>query len=823
VDQTAAELGWPYGTVCVRLTRGKERLRGRLVKRGMAMSAGAVSAILAPETAAAGLLAALAQTALRLCFVSAPSGTPAVLAENFVRGQLLNRAKWVLALLVAVGTATAGTRVLLSPDAPELPASLGPTSSGLGTGAEGPIRADPDGDPLPRGAIFRVGSARFRHGGLISALAYSPDGRTVTTLVNTCELTGLVRTWDAATGRPRDTFCGGAATASTLLAALSPDGRFAAAYEPLSARTFAGGRITVRDLSGGAIRQSLAVPEGPEIFALAISNDGSRLAAARAGEVDPLLVWDVAVNKLRRLPAAGWLVQGTQLQIALSPDGKLLAGIDTLRNIRLWDVESGEERRPPSLNGSDFSALSFSGDGRRLVCGGIAGQIGVWDVHSGKLLRSFSARGSRPPPGKIGSSDRDGRPSPMLATMQKLNGVTSLAASFDGSLVACCCDEALCLWDADTGQERGRFHPVDLHSPGQIALAFSPDGKWLAAGDSSAQVKVWDVATGRRLQCTDEPDLSHPAKDTQCFATISPDGAIAATYRSGLIHFWDVRTGKAIGSISAGNTVGERSQPITFSADGAFLLKPYHWVRLSDAVPGPADQNLNWAVYPLPGVPEGTVLRGRLMGVHCNNFRLMRRVARELLPGPGDPGSVRRPLALSPDGKIVAWESSDPPLNPLSGVISLRDWVTGKEVCRIRCPGACRSASFAPDGQSIAVAGVSYVGRWNTSSGNETWKARNTFPVTPLLPDVDRPLAFSPDGALLATGDENCNICLWNAATGQVAHTLKGHGGPITSLAFSSDGRRLISGSADTTALVWDVTSVAADPRRSAAKGRHSD
>src|SRR5262249_45846840 len=53
VQQTAAELGWPYGTVCVRLTRGKDRLRVRLVKRGMLLSTGAVTAALTSEATAA--------------------------------------------------------------------------------------------------------------------------------------------------------------------------------------------------------------------------------------------------------------------------------------------------------------------------------------------------------------------------------------------------------------------------------------------------------------------------------------------------------------------------------------------------------------------------------------------------------------------------------------------------------------------------------------------------------------------------------------------------------------------------------------------------
>ena len=65
VEQTATELGWPQGTVCVRLMRGKDRLRGRLTKRGMTLTAGALTVGLAQETAAAALTL-LDQSALRV-------------------------------------------------------------------------------------------------------------------------------------------------------------------------------------------------------------------------------------------------------------------------------------------------------------------------------------------------------------------------------------------------------------------------------------------------------------------------------------------------------------------------------------------------------------------------------------------------------------------------------------------------------------------------------------------------------------------------------------------------------------------------------------
>jgi RNA polymerase sigma factor (sigma-70 family) len=832
VEQTAAELGWPYGTVCVRLTRGKDRLRVRLARRGLTLSAGVVAASLAQEEAAAAIGPSVARATIQAALGLAPGMGPASpsvrtveLADALIRAETRRRIGWMFALVLVVGTAT-GAGVALTHDHQELRPEVKGIAAEANAETEQPAGVDRDGDPLPRGAILRIGSAHFRQGDLLRAAAYSPDGQTLTTIGSL----GLIRTWDARTGKPHETFLGASLNAPREpVNVVSANGRFAAGYELPSARSLADGRITLWGLADGSIRKSLAVPENYEILALAVSNDGSRLAASRASQVDPLLVWDVPTGKPPRcLPAAGWGGQPSFLRIALSPHGKLVAGFDSHPTIRLWDVESSEERRPLSMEGAQFSALAFSGDGLRLACGDLAGRISVWETRSGQLVRSFSARRSQPATTATRSSDPGSRPSPVMGRTQKrrgplmgLDGVTSLALSFDGSSVACCCDETLCLWNVETGHERGQFDPVDFRGSRQIALAFSSDGKRLAGGDSSAQVKVWDVATGRRILFTDEPDLSSHDNDAQCYATISPDGATAATFRSGLVGFWDVRTGQVTGTIGAANVDGRSSQPITFSADGRFLLRPYHWVRVSDVVSGRADWNLEWALYPLPRIPEAMPVKGRDLGVQCNDFRLVRQVATGSLPALAGSGQRHRPFALSPNGKIVAWECGDGPVDAARNMILLCEW-TGRETGRILCPGTCQSASFAPDGQSIAVAGESYVGTWNATSGQEIWKSRNELWNLKTI-GAHRPLAFSPDGTLLATGDENCNICLWDAATGQVAHILKGHGGPITSLVFSSDGRRLISGSADTTALIWDVASIAADRRRSAAKERHRD
>ena len=66
-------------------------------------------------------------------------------------------------------------------------------------------------------------------------------------------------------------------------------------------------------------------------------------------------------------------------------------------------------------------------------------------------------------------------------------------------------------------------------------------------------------------------------------------------------------------------------------------------------------------------------------------------------------------------------------------------------------------------------------------------------------------MAFSPDGKRIVSGSEDKTVKVWDAATGQETLTLKGHTGAVTSVAFSPDGKRIVSGSEDKTVKVWDA------------------
>jgi hypothetical protein len=346
VEQTAAELGWPYGTVCVRLTRGKDRLRIRLAKRGMLLSTGAVTAALTGEATAAALSPGLAFTTLQFVRSGVASHPATTLAHDFVRSEALTRLKWTLGLLLLAGTAAAGTGVMLSRDQPEATGSAGASSPHQGAVAVRPTRVDQDGDPLPEGAVVRLGSARFR-GGATHA-AFSADGRTLTTIG------GSARTWDAMTGRPLVTTYHPDLRAGC---ALSGDGRIAATQEYMVANLDPlHGQIRLRHVPSMALHRVLEVPGMGGALQYCISYDGTRVAAGGRFEI---LVWDAQTGAIiNRLPLTP-KDYPSSCRVALSPDGKLVTAPDACSSgtnaIRLWEVDSGNERKPLTIPGTRFT------------------------------------------------------------------------------------------------------------------------------------------------------------------------------------------------------------------------------------------------------------------------------------------------------------------------------------------------------------------------------------------------------------------------------------------------------------------------------------
>jgi WD40 repeat protein len=261
-------------------------------------------------------------------------------------------------------------------------------------------------------------------------------------------------------------------------------------------------------------------------------------------------------------------VLNSVLDLAYSPDGRTLATITADLMLRLWDAERleplSEPYEPPVL---PVEAVRFSGDGRTLILASSAGTVMLLDLETGQERAQLEFSGP----------------------------ITRLRVSPDGRLLAvgtgppsdrreedpAARDEpgSIRIWDIATGEDRGRL----AHSPGgPLELAFSPDGRTLAACGRGPEVVLWDVATGgRRL------DLSGHADGVLALA-FSPDGRLLATGgKDRLLRLWDPADGRPLDSLP-GHV--DAIQCLAFSADGSLIASGGwdHSVRPWDVAGGTA-------------------------------------------------------------------------------------------------------------------------------------------------------------------------------------------------------------------------------------------
>ena len=122
------------------------------------------------------------------------------------------------------------------------------------------------------------------------------------------------------------------------------------------------------------------------------------------------------------------------------------------------------------------------------------------------------------------------------------------------------------------------------------------------------------------------------------------------------------------------------------------------------------------------------------------------------------------------------------------------------------------SVAFSPDGTKLACGGTTLVHLW-TLAGDTIASERNTQSTSrhdsPLILRQHTgwifSLAFSPDGATLASGSVDCTICLWNVDKATLRAVLHGHTETVYKVIFSPDGTWLLSCSADGTIRFWDI------------------
>jgi len=668
-------------------------------------------------------------------------------------------------------------------------------------------RTDLYGDPLPPGAIARMGTVRLRQRNSSAYLsaAVSPDRKFIATSGD-----DSIRLWNASTGKLTWRIKRTGQVGPLLF---SPDGKWLAApsgaggvclLDPATGRlerrlpdaayclTFSPdsrflvtqgkkGTVIVRDTATGKQTHCLECGAGgqDEGATAAYTPDGETLVTLSRER--RLCRWNLATGKLQksvtlRLPQ--WRTLG------LSPDARTLAVVPYSKEaVQLWDTESGTERL--KLQGEiscSLYGLAFTPDSKTLATNWTTKDTGkdllsIWETGTGKLLRRFEL------PGRA------------LADLRFMADGRTLLSAPGGPAVR--------LWDTITGQELLQRPTHEGHT---TSLCFTPDGRSLLSGGDWT-VKVWNTADGRFLRTLNE-------RYTSGYNTVAvwPDGkTMLSPCEDGALQLCDIASGKELERLPVEDNY-------TISPEHAFNV---HWlvqngqsiIAYSERRDSP-QQRRPYAFFHIWDI--------------ATKKRVLRRAAEE-----------DRILALSPDARIYASYidgSTGPRLPVKTGApakksntvphtgpaqVVLKEIATGRRLLTLPQPDQYgHQQAFSPDGRTLVTA--TYRIRYEE---NEYVHDRHTLHFWELATGMERlriaapetgrescfaSLMFSPDGRMLASvrGMHTSRmIQFWDVATGKELLQRTGYDAPVyISLAFSPDSKTLASAHGDGTILLWDIS-----------------
>lgn len=646
------------------------------------------------------------------------------------------------------------------------------------------------GDPLPPGAVLRLGSTRFRQPTVITSMTLSPDGKTVASIHDELIV------WDAATGSERWRASMGQLRVDFPAASY---GINALAFSPDGTRIYTPGPqhlVLSWDVETGR-NQAFEVDARPRVGFGAddrfgamvkfidIARDGSKLAFAGATGLD---VYDQAgkrlfeiVNKPQKLvdPKAmnsdRLTFGGHYSSGQFSPDGKILAVVtsDAPETVRLLDADTGNELRRLDLK-AKLVRLAFSPNGDTIAATERDSAVRLYDVATGKRIWEHIVKLTNP----------------------YENYTSAIEFNPTGDTIAVAAtDKLIRLLGARSGDQ---IAALAGHTWYPWCLAFAPDGAILYSAGWDGVIRRWDMKTHEQL------GLPEGVQATGV-AGISPNGQrIAYEDDSGRVRMIDVRSGKELRilalpatqysqlvfspdgrQLAGGGTSGDRVHIALWDPENGDLIQRWDWPKGRD--PHSDVESLRFS-------PNGQYLAAavfRQSMVYWWDVQTRKQVANqkhEEIYG----------LSISPDGKTLAtvgWDSTlrlwDIHLGKLASETHIGE-AGGAEDLRMY------SVGYSPRGNILATQ--------HMNGDVRLWDAA-TMKMQAKIPAGDNfgAMSFSPDGLWLATGTRGGVISLWDVLTNGKVTDIGEHRDSVDMLAFGPNSITLLSSGGDGLCYLWDL------------------
>jgi WD40 repeat protein len=494
--------------------------------------------------------------------------------------------------------------------------------------------------------------------------------------------------------------------------------------------------------------------------------------------------------------------------VAVTSDSRLVVSGSGDRNIRVWDLETGQCLRTLKTHTRPVTAVVVTSDGSRIVSGDLGGALVVWDLNTGMQV------------GRM---------------LDHTDSIEAIAITGDSrEVVSASEDRSLIVWDLDTGR---RLRTLAGHEDGVTGVIITPDGRVVSASKDKT-LRIWNLKSGEEIAVLGTPNWSNfvefltltgervfyygtsgtiSVKNTETRAAIntlpghtnvidhlalSPDGhQLISASRDSTLKVWDLKSGTELRTLR-GHTDQVTALAVTRDRQvlSASLDKTIRVWDIDSEKEKFTLRGHDFDIFGIAVTPDG---KRAISASSDHTLKIWDlKKGRELYTLREHAENVRG-VVISPNGRRAVSISND---------CTLKIWDLDRLDAKSKSPrhiAPVNAIAVTPNGRLAVTAAGTATDIQSRDNTLKVWSLRNGCELRTLHGHSEyvRAVTVTNDGALAISASADKTLMVWNLKTGDLLHTLRGHREGICSVAITPDGREVISASLDQTLMVWDLTS----------------